>query len=441
MTCLARLIDTVIGIGLDVGTSGVRGVALNQAGESLAVAALPLPEPQRQGAQVAQEPALWRDALFRLIPALLSQIDRRHVAALCLDATSGTVLLADEEGKPLGPALMYNDGRATAEARRIGGLAPRECAAHGVSSSLAKALWLLSQSPRIPPPKVLHQGDWLIGELTGEYQQSDENTCLKLGYDPVRRCWPPWLTHLGIQPAQLPRVHRPGAAIAPLRAELAAAWGLSPNVAVLAGTTDSTAGFLATGADSVGDAVTSLGSTLVLKVLAKQPVFAPENGVYSQPLADLWLVGGGSNTGGTVLRQLFSPAQISALTARLDPDHATGLDYYPLPGVGERFPDADPTMLPRLTPRPSDDAVFFQGILEAMAQIELRGYQRLAELGAPYPRRVMSIGGGAANLAWTRIRGQRLGVPMVAPEHQDAAYGAARLTLPYLQALASDDLH
>lgn len=412
----------------------MRGVALDPAGDTLAVAALPLPEPQHRGAQVEQDPTLWRDTLLRLIPALLSQLDRSRVAAVSLDATSGTVLLAEFQGKPLTPALMYNDSRATAQAARVAGLAPRECAAHGVTSSLAKALWLIAHTAPTSRARVLHQGDWLIGELTGEYGQSDENTCLKLGYDPVQRCWPAWLARLGLQPEQLPQVHRPGAFIAPLRRELATAWGLPGGVAVLAGTTDSTAGFLATGADSVGDAVTSLGSTLVLKVLAKQPVFAPEYGVYSQPLGELWLIGGGSNTGGTVLRQLFTPEQISTLTAQLDPSRATGLDYYPLPGVGERFPEADPTMQPRLTPRPSDDGLFFQGILESMARIEVRGYQRLAELGAPYPQRVMSIGGGAANLAWTHIRGEMLGVPMVAPEHQDAAYGAARLTLPYLKA-------
>lgn len=424
----------MIGIGLDIGTSGVRGVAVNLNGETLAVAALPLPEPQSQGPAVEQDPASWRDAVLRVIPALLLQLDAANVAALCLDATSGTVLLASADGKPITPALMYNDGRAREQAALIAGLAPRECAAHGVSSSLAKALWLLAHTQHTPRPVVLHQGDWLIGELSGEYRHSDENTCLKLGYDPIGRCWPGWLSQLGLHPDQLPHVHRPGDDIAPLRATLATQWGLPTTVEVLAGTTDSTAGFLATGADSVGDAVTSLGSTLVIKVLSERPVFAPEFGVYSQPLGHLWLVGGGSNAGGTVLRQLFTPAQIQEFTGRLDPAHPTGLDYYPLPGPGERFPEADPHLPPRLTPRPSDDAVFFQGILEAMARIELRGYQRLAELGAPYPRRVMSIGGGAANLAWTCIRGQLLGVPMVAPHHQDAAYGAARLTLPYLQA-------
>lgn len=423
----------MIGIGLDVGTSGVRGVAVNLAGETLAVAALPLPEPQRWGPAVEQDPAAWRDALFRVIPALLLQLDATQVAALCLDATSGTVLLAEADGQPISPALMYNDGRARDQAARIAGLAPRECAAHGVTSSLAKALWLLAHTSHTGRPLVVHQGDWLIGELSGDYRHSDENTCLKLGYDPVQRCWPAWLSQLGLHSEQLPRVHRPGDVIATLREALASEWGLPATVEVLAGTTDSTAGFLATGADRIGDAVTSLGSTLVLKVLSDRPVFAPEYGVYSQPLGDLWLVGGGSNTGGTVLRQLFTPAQIQEYTLRLDATHSTGLDYYPLPGPGERFPEADPHLPPRLTPRPSDDAVFFQGILEAIARIELRGYQRLAELGAPYPRRVMSIGGGAANLAWTNIRGQMLGVPMVAPTHQDAAYGAAYLAVASLQ--------
>lgn len=427
----------MIGIGLDVGTSGVRGVALNLDGETLAVAALPLPEPRRRDTRVEQDPVLWRDALFRVISALLSQVDAGQVAAISVDATSGTVLLAREDGTPLTPALMYNDGRALEETARIAGLAPRECAAHGVTSSLAKAMWLLAQTPRTPLPKVLHQGDWLIGELTGEHCHSDENTCLKLGYDPVQRCWPGWLFQLGLRPQQLPQVHRPGDIIAPLRATLAAEWNVPPSVAVLAGTTDSTAGFLATGADGIGDAVTSLGSTLVLKVLSEHPVFAPEYGVYSQPLGNRWLVGGGSNTGGAVLRQLFTPEQIQDLTARLDPSRFTGLDYYPLPGPGERFPENDPQMPPRLIPRPNDDAVFFQGILEAMARIERRGYERLAALGAPYPRRVMSIGGGAANLAWTRIRGQMLGVPMDAPLHQEAAYGAVRLTIPYLRAQVS----
>ncbi|MGB7932431.1 MAG: FGGY-family carbohydrate kinase, partial [Gammaproteobacteria bacterium] len=78
-------------------------------------------------------------------------------------------------------------------------------------------------------------------------------------------------------------------------------------------------------------------------------------------------------------------------------------------------------------PRPADDAVFFQGLLEGMAAIERRGYRLLEKLGAPYPLRVHSIGGGAANAAWRAIRENLLGIPVDLAEHQDAACGAALL--------------
>ena len=66
-------------------------------------------------------------------------------------------------------------------------------------------------------------------------------------------------------------------------------------------------------------------------------------------------------------------------------------------------------------------------MLEGMARIEHRAYKLLAALSAPYPRSVRSVGGGAANAAWTEIRGRLLGVPMLVPEQHEAAYGAAVL--------------
>jgi sugar (pentulose or hexulose) kinase len=62
-----------------------------------------------------------------------------------------------------------------------------------------------------------------------------------------------------------------------------------------------------------------------------------------------------------------------------------------------------------------------------MAAIERRGYRLLEELGAPYPLRVHSVGGGADNAAWRTIRETLLGVPVDVAGHQDAAYGAALL--------------
>ena len=124
---------------------------------------------------------------------------------------------------------------------------------------------------------------------------------------------------------------------------------------------------------------------------------------------------------------------MTELTPLLRPDEPTGLAYYPLPATGERFPVNDPALASRTTPRAPDDARFFQGLLEGLADIEGRAYERLAELGAPRLRSVRSVGGGVANAAWAHIRARRLGVPLLEPAHTEAAFGAARLAAQALR--------
>lgn len=435
-----------LAVGIDFGTSGCRAVAMDGTGAVRAEVRQPLPAPERSGAGVEQRPALWATALDALLTQLVAAVPAGDVGALAVDATSGTVLLADADGIPLGPALMYNDGRAVTEAAAIAAVAPRESAAHGTASGLAKLLWLLRQPGAERAARLLTQADYLNGLLGGHWDVSDANNCLKSGWDAVHQCWPDWLDALAVPHRLLPQVVMPGTAIGTLRPELAQRYGFSPGTLLAAGTTDSTAAFLATGAALPGEAVTSLGSTLVVKVISEHPVFAPEYGVYSQPLAriphprstaaadPLWLVGGGSNSGGAVLRQFFNDEEMAALTPRLNPDRPTGLDYYPLLVPGERFPVCDPTFPPRLAPRPVDDAVFFQGLLEGIARIEQHGYRLLASLGAPGPRNVRSVGGGADNVAWTCLRAALLGVPMLEPRYRQAACGTALLARRALDA-------
>lgn len=426
-------------IGLDLGTSGCRAIAIDAAARPVAEARAAWPAPQRQGPAVEQSPAVWWTGARTVLQHLLKQLEPQRIAALAVDGTSGTLLYCDPTGQPLGPALMYNDARAIPEAAQVARVAPVETAARGPSATLAKLLWLHTHRPPAPPHHTLHQADWLVGCLTGRYDTTDANNALKLGYDPLSGGWPDWLETLGVDRAGLPGVVEPATPLGPVRDDVAAGLGLPGDVLVVAGTTDSTAAFLATGARHTGDAVTSLGSTLVLKIIADRPVFDPDAGVYSQPQPICgaspgtdtpprrWLVGGGSNTGGTVLRQFFSDAELRRLTPRLQADTPSGLDYYPLPAPGERFPVCDPGLAPRLTPRPEDDARFLQGLFEGMARIEAEGYRRLTALGAPTPRTVYTVGGGASNTAWTAIRARTLGMAPCLPPHQEAAYGSALL--------------
>ena len=307
--------------------------------------------------------------------------------------------------------------------------APRESAVHGVSSSLAKALYLLETYPETK--HLCHQADWLAATLTGSFGISDENNCLKLGYDSIAQRWPEWLlsNHENtVIPAEiLPRVVTPGTAIGHVLPELTARYQLAQNCIVVAGTTDSNAAVLATGASHNGDAVTSLGSTLVIKLFSSKPVFNADYGIYSHWLNHHWLVGGASNSGGAVLLRYFTQAQIDEMTPMLKPERPTGLDYYPLPGIGERFPVNDSNKQCRITPRPESDIIFFQGLLEGIASIEAEGYDKLASLGATPVKRIYTAGGGSKNPAWKKIREQTTGTMILPAENSEACYGSALL--------------
>ncbi|MCW8957315.1 MAG: FGGY-family carbohydrate kinase [Gammaproteobacteria bacterium] len=412
-------------IGLDIGTSGCRACAIDEHSELIAISHQPMPPAHIVDGQLQQDPIIWWQSVEKTLRQLLLQIEPEQVRAIAVDGTSGTLLITDDTGRPLAPALMYNDSSCSDQARRIADVAPVNSAAHGASSGLAKLMWLQQQHPQ--SRYILHQADWIAGKLMNHFGISDENNALKSGYDLVQSGWPEWLKQLDVDVQTLPTVVKPGTAIGQITPSIANDFKLPTDTQIIAGTTDSIAAFIAAGVSQPGEAVTSLGSSLVLKIISSKPVYSAEYGIYSHRLGDYWLAGGASNTGGAVLLDYFTPAQIKMLSEQIEPTLPTGLNYYPLTKPGERFPLNNPQLTSKLTPRPKNDVVFFQGMLEAMANIEHQGYQKLAELGAEYPISVATCGGGSRNDGWREIRHNILGVPVYTARHNEACYGSALL--------------
>lgn len=423
--------DSPIFLGIDAGTSGIRACCIDQQASPIAEVSRPLPAPEIQGNQVAQAPQLWASVLDDVLKALSKKTSFENLKTIAIDGTSGTVFFTDDQGHPTSKALMYNDARALEQVQQLQTLTDNTVV-QSVAAGLPKLMWL-NEHDSADASHALHQADWLGFLLTDQIGHSDVNNCLKTGYDPVARKWPEWLRQLPAIQKTLPRVHSPGSLLGPVSRRAIRDYGFPATTQLVAGTTDSHAAILATGISNIGEAVTSLGSTLVVKVISELPIFDKDYGIYSQPYGALaeqrWLVGGGSNSGGAVLRQYFTDDVMQTLSEKINPEQDTGLDYYPLSKPGERFPINDPQLSPRLTPRPDDDVQFFQGLLEGIARIEHQAYQRLAELGAPYPISIRTVGGGAKNDAWTRIRARYCQTAIMQSEYTEAAYGSALLAM------------
>ncbi|MGB7413709.1 MAG: FGGY-family carbohydrate kinase, partial [Thermosynechococcaceae cyanobacterium] len=343
--------------------------------------------------------------------------------------TSSAILLCDAQGEPLHPAVLYNETCDPRDLELLGAIAPPGHTVLSTSSSLAKLLTLSHKADFSNAHVLMHQADWLAFQLHGQLGISDYHNSLKLGYDPALEQYPDWFQHDGLKMLVplLPHVVSPGTVVGNVQVAISKRFGLSPHCQICAGTTDSIAAFLASGAQQPGEAVTSLGSTLVLKLLSDTRIDNAHYGIYSHRLGQQWLVGGASNTGGAVLQKYFSNAELTELSQHIDPQQPSPLNYYPLPQPGERFPTHDPDLEPRLQPRPDRPEDFLHGLFESLARIEAQGYRLLQDQGATPLTQVYTAGGGAQNLAWQAIRQRHLQVPIQEPRHRQAAYGTAVL--------------
>ena len=406
-------------LGIDLGTSGVRIAVIDSNCALLQTESAPY--------QIGLvNPFDWRDRCCALIGRL--KPDYRHrLKAIAADGTSGTLLACDQQGLPLAEALPYSLA-CPHVLDQLRDLSPQGGPASSASGSLARALHLVEQHQA--PLLLRHQADWISGWLLDDWSYGEEGNNLRLGWDLNKQSWPdsfirqPWWE-------ALPEIRASGSVFGPVSPQRAKDLDLPEDLLVVAGTTDSNAAVLTADAED-DEGITVLGSTLVLKRFTDQPL-APWPGTSNHRVGGRWLCGGASNAGAAVLKQLFPDIDLAELSRQIDPDQISGLQLRPLPRCGERFPVDDPQLEPILTPRPVSDSLYLHGLLEGLTTIEQAGWQRLTSLGADPPKKIVTLGGGARNPQWRRLRERQLCVPIRSCNSPPAA-GVARLALQAVKA-------
>jgi xylulokinase len=421
-------------VGIDVGTGGVRGVAVSPAGELLAEGDEKIRQDLRAAGGIhEQDPGEWWQALCSVGRAIVKTLKEKsgevELRGVAVTSTSGSLVVADAAGGALRPAILYDDGRGVEIAEELNQQGGARSVALGPSFSLVKAAWVRQQEPELwqRTRYILHPADWLAGKLSGEFGISDFTNALKLGYDPESSSWIGAVRAAGLLDDRLPVVRRPAAQIGQVSSVAAAATGLPVRTRVLAGATDGMASVIASGASRRGDANTTLGTTLVWKVLHDGKPAAGRGIYFHLHPGGLWVPGAASNTGLGSIRPAGDAASVremDRLAARYFP---TSVVCYMLSGQGERFPFANPKAEAFVEGKPRDAGESYAAQLQSIAFVERWGYEILEGCGVKAGGRVFSTGAAAKSPVLSQLRAHVLGRTVVQSRYPTAAFGAAIL--------------
>ena len=438
-------------LGIDAGTTSLKAGLFDDRGRQLAVAgdeyALLTPEPTR--AEI--DPARYWDALVSVVRRAITAAGASGdaVEAMAVSSQGETVIPLSAEGTPLGPAIVWLDNRATAEADELASRFDRETlyAATGVPAMAptwpaCKLLWWRRHEPALfdSAARFLLVEDFLLHRLTGRFVTEGGVQCTSLLYDIVRHAWwQPMLDALGIGPGRLPELASPGDVVGTLSAGAAEALGLSTAVRVVAGGMDQGAGAVGVGNVGAGVVSESTGGALTVQASVDRHGGDPtrETPVYVHSAPGRYLYCPVCPTGGMALtwfRDQFGQPEVARAQAegRSPYDLLTELAATAPPGSDGL------TMLPHLSGafspeyEPRARGVFFgftlghgrqhfaRATLEAVAYMLRRNLELLAAAGAPAGE-VRSHGGGARSALWNQVKADVCGVPVVTLDGSDAA--------------------
>lgn len=420
-------------VGIDLGTQSVRVSLVEEDGAVADSGSAPLTSIRSDDVRHEQDPEVWWETVGEAARKVTGDLGNREVGGLAICSTSGTILLADDDGRPLTPAVMYNDGRASDEARVVQEAGEEFWSSLGYqmksSFALPRLLWLLRSGAGEGASRMMHQADFVASRLAGEPVATDWSHALKTGWDLVNERWPEEvLERLEIPVELLPPVVRPGTRIGEVGRSAAEHTGIPAGTAIRAGMTDSCAAQIAAGALEEGRWNSVLGTTLALKGVTRKLLRDPTGAVYCHRHPDGgWLPGGASNTGAVVISQEFPDRDLEELDDEAERHGPAKTVVYPLTTEGERFPFANSEAQGFQIGEPEDETDYYRAILEGVAFVERLCFVHLESLGARVSGPVALTGGGAKSPVWSQIRADVLGLPVVIPPSSEGSVGMAVL--------------
>jgi xylulokinase len=436
-------------IGIDLGTSGIKAVLMEDAVRALGQASRPVAVSIPHLGWSEQDPDLWVAAVW----ACLDDLAAAHpgamgsVAGIGLSGQMLAALILDRDLRPLRPAMLWNDQRAIAECAELLAAVPdiglRTNGTPDPGITAPKLMWLARHEPAVMARArmLMLTKDYVRLALTGEVGSEPTDAGGTQLLDCRTGKWDAGLcAAAGWNPDHLPPLHRSWDAAGGLRAPLAARWGMKPGTVVAMGAGDNMGSTLGAGAARAGEAVVTIGTSAVACLVDGAFHPGPEAAILTSAHAapDVFLSMGvvmsatasldwAARLAGTTAAELAAKAEACAATV--------GVQAAPvfLPCLnGIRTPANRPGATGQMSGlHPGVDAAMLgYATMEGVAFQIADCVAAQASVGVALGQ-VVAVGGGTRSLLWMRLLATVLGQPVTLPEGADLAGpgGAARLAI------------
>lgn len=432
-------------LGIDVGTSAVKALLIDENSATRAEADIPLSLSSPKPFWSEQNPTDWWDATLRAIDALHSQNPAAIAATRAIGLSGqmhGATLLGGDD-KPLRPAILWNDGRAMRECAELDAALPDLGMRAGVATmpgmTAPKLIWLRKHEPELFAriKTILLPKDYIRLQLSGDKATEMSDAAGTLWLDEESRSWnADAIAACGLDMAQLPKLVEGSDPTGILRPEFAERWGMGSTVVIAGGGGDAATGGIGVGAVRHGDGFISLGTSSQIFVASDKYRPKPEELLHSftHAVPEHWFQMAVLLNGASCLQWaagLLGETDIGALLSRVEAQHKAPSSVLFLPYLnGERTPHNNPYARGVFFGLGSDTGreTMVQAVLEGVAFALSDAQSRLHAAGTHCDLPGV-IGGGARSRYWIQLISDIMGTPLARYEGaaKGPAFGAARL--------------
>jgi xylulokinase len=438
-------------LGLDVGTSGVKAILVATSGDVVASATSPLTMATPHPGWAEQDPEAWWQATLASIDAVRAKRKDARIAAIGISGQMHSSVFLDRAGAVIRPALLWCDGRTTAECAeittRVGGEERlRDLASNPALEgfTLPKVLWLRQHEPEAfgRLASVLLPKDYIRYRLTGALATEPSDASATLMFDTAHLRWSEEIMReVDLPMSLLPDVGPSAGVLGRVTADVASHTGIDAGVPVVGGGADNACGAAGVGVIAPGEVVTSWGTSGTVLAPTARPLVDPRLRAHTfcHVLPDVWYLMGVVLTAGgafawyqeQLAREL---AGVTDAAARLDaeaasvPRGAEGVTFLPYL-QGERTPHRDASARGAILglSLAHTRAHLTRAVLEGIT-FALRDSVTILQALGLAPSHLLLTGGGAKSALLRRLQGEIFGLPVTTVNREEGpAYGAALL--------------